>query len=57
LQKRKEEEIIHITEHIHMDMSRIECKYEHIMEKLGAESIQQVKDKIINEVIPHDIHM
>ena len=57
VQRRQEEELHHISQHIQGDITQIESKYEHIMQKLGTNDIVEVQEKILKQVIPQDIHL
>eukprot|EP00347_Sterkiella_histriomuscorum_P003840 403362740 len=54
--KKQEEILNHIHEFVHDDMTRIEERYELIFEKLGTSNVKDLKQKIIDQVIPFDIH-
>ncbi|CDW81234.1 UNKNOWN [Stylonychia lemnae] len=56
IQKRQEEVLNHINDFVNNDMSKIEKRYHYLFEKLGTKNIDELKDKIINQVIPFDIH-
>lgn len=55
LMKTQTEYIATINEQLTNDISKIEDKYESMMKKLGAESVDQIKDIIAEKVIPNDI--
>ena len=56
IQRRQEEILNHINDFVNNDMSKIEKRYHYLFEKLGTKNIDELKDKILNEVIPFDIH-